>query len=85
MAQPEHSSQLEGCLAEWGWDWEFSPGLGMAPSGSEGEHAGSSCMHGGCATCPVPAAHEGQLTGAGLRVGGRSRFPTVAIPYGEVA
>lgn len=28
MAQPELSSQQEGCLAEWGWDWEVSPGLG---------------------------------------------------------
>lgn len=27
MAQPELSSQQEGCLAEGGWDWEVSPGL----------------------------------------------------------
>lgn len=62
MAHPDHSSQREGCLAEQGWDWEVSRGLGMGtvPFGSEGEHAGSFYVHEGCATCPVPAAPEGR-------------------------
>lgn len=75
MAHPDHSSQREGCLAEKGWDWEVlavSLGLGMGkvPSGSEGEQAGSFYVHRACATCPVPAASKGQLTGAGLSAGG---------------
>lgn len=75
MAHPDHSSQREGCLAEKGWDWEVlavSLGLGMGkvPSGSEGEQAGSFYVHRVCATCPVPAASKGQLTGAGLSAGG---------------
>lgn len=45
-------------------------GMGMVPSGSEQEQAGSFYVHGACATCPVPAAPKGQLTGAGLSAGG---------------
>lgn len=68
MAHPGPRSQQERCSAEQGWDWEVSPGLGMGtvPFGSEGERAGSFCVHGGCATRPVPAAPEGQLSWAGL-------------------
>lgn len=45
-------------------------GMEMVPSGSEQEQAGSFYVHGACATCPVPAAPKGQLTGAGLSAGG---------------
>lgn len=41
---------MPGRAGEWGWYL----------LGSEGEHSGSFYVHGGCATCPVPAAPEGR-------------------------
>lgn len=60
-------------------------GNGNGTFWKRGEHAGSFYVHGGCATCPVPAAPEGQLTGAGLGAGGEALAAEMRreqIPYG---
>lgn len=44
-------------LGRVGLDWEVSLGLGMVPSGSKGEHAGSFYMHGGAVPPALSLQH----------------------------